>query len=136
MQKTTSATGANVEALEIERYMYKDEVLCERRLRRSSRNNPFTVQGVCDICGETDPQMNLAVYTFPNKPCICCEGEHTLITKFCNKCTPISPARIFRASEFSEERAKNALVKKFGKDYKDLLVKDTFRVEANSRFIR
>lgn len=134
MQETSSATGAIVEALEIERMMDGDRVICERRLRRSSRSNPFNVQGVCDLCGEEDPRMNFAVYTFPEERCSCCEGKHSIITKFCNKCTPVSPAQFYLAHNHSKIRAKEDLVRKFGKDYKDLLVRQAMSVvEAISK---
>ena len=38
MRETTSATGANVEALEIERMMDGERIICERRLRIRSKS--------------------------------------------------------------------------------------------------
>lgn len=115
-----------LELPEIEKYMDGDIVLCERRLRKSSRSNPFTVQGACDLCGETDPRMNFAVYTMPNVRCNCCEGKHSIITKYCNRCTPLSPSQFYEAVNLAEDRAKDDLIKKYGKPYKDLLVDHAF----------
>ena len=135
MQEASTATGVLTEDLEIERLMDGDRVICERRLRKSSKNNPFYVQGVCDLCGEEDPRMNFAVYSFPEFKCSCCEGKHTVITKFCNKCTPLSAAWFYSAERYARNGAKEDLVKKFGKDYKDLLVKRAFQVAYKSALV-
>lgn len=127
MQETTSTAGANVEELEIERVMDRDHIICERRIRKPSKNNPFDVQGYCDLCHQPDSRMNLAIYTIPNENCSCCtNGKHTVIVKFCNECIPESPASFFIKHNKFKDIAVERLIKKHADDYKKQIVRSMY----------
>lgn len=119
--------GAYVDlSLKDEQLVLDNIVICEKTIRRSSKENPFNVSGACDICGEEKPRMNLATYKFPNdRNCDCCNGSpHSFIIKFCNECKPPHVRQVYAVRLEMEKAAKKKLVQIHHKDFKRLLASE------------
>lgn len=116
--------GTNVNLKKEELYV-KNEVICQRMIRTSSKENPFNVTGKCDICDRDSERMSLATYTFPKDVgCLCCNGRpHSIIIKFCKDCTPPSMQQMVENRRYHQMNAVRDLIKTHSKDFKRILAK-------------
>ena len=114
--------GANVNLTKEELYV-NDEVVCQRLIKASSRENPFNVAGKCDICDREAERMSLATYTFPkDTTCLCCNGRpHSIIIKFCKECEPPSLTQVVANHDYHRMNAVRDLIRIHHKDFKKIL---------------
>lgn len=115
--------------LEKEELHVGNDVICQRSIRVSSRENPFNVTGECDVCGDVSERMSLATYTFPkDTDCLCCNGRpHTIIIKFCKRCSPPTMQAIVENRLYHETKAADDLIRMHSKDYKRITARHLAR---------